>query len=1483
VIPKILKNKKFLTFAVIILLLSLILPLSAYIYKNVITKPPVIHSVVRFDSKVEQTISPGDTLEGKGIENAKATVSITPNGISEEVNVDKDGKWSLEIPRNLQPKNYNLTISINDVLGNIASIKSYKIIIPASTSVIPTSFSVILSEAKNLLRMQPIKPAYAQGTNSPSNPSCTPVIQKNCNGQCIPQFQSCTSQPQPTPLPSSQQPPSSDNEYALWEQQMRSFDIYPALENGEIVLYNYETYRDKYCQQGCIFGPGNPQVLVNNASTSPQLLTRLIYKLRDDGYAPITTLEAYFPNIREITGFRRRTFEIQGLPPDIDGGPLISGKTEIDAATLSQYIQQIYNELGWRSAIFNQNFGDPIKTLITLTDPIFGTRAFVDIITLPPNQVSDETRLNALLGLSFIFGVSEKVALGGMKIGADGLINFPNMLSDVRGIKNSIRSLRPGEQPIPLSTVRQQAQTNIWVSTFRQIRAQDNIFPILTGLSARQIPHAIAAKELVEQGKAFVLDLGLTRPIMTDLIDRFENWAVTNRRRINVDRNKIMRIIDNHLVVVVKNIDDFHKVCVNNTGGGGCAGSGAVFLYGDFDETGGLIHEFVHQIMYANVKYARGGRNFYTAYGVPEANAIQDKHTLLFNYSTLMTYFMEQGTDFTVNRLFSEIGYRSSYQSTQPEIYRAITTLIERINSRCSNCLTSDDFIEFAITLDDEVLMRKIIPYMSPNEFMTIVERTLDINLLSSFMKAYVVRAESRYEQYLVPAAAAGATGLGLVQFITVHSAIMNWINGLDIPDNTTIILEPIDIEDADILLDDDGEVTISSVEDNNESQSKVTAHVLETSSGILTDEDEEEKLKEIWALEPVLAQTGLIKSAYAQENNLTLDQIQALPATEISPQTYEITFPDIPDGEYKLTAYLYKEGSKEILDSDFEVISIGVSSSENVSDANNPLIPDFIEEPFESILEQITEIFETEPTPTPSLPEDEEELTPVEEPELFPSVAPQISLEPGDFEEPELTLTPPALPPSVSPTPTPTPEPQGFEDIVLPTQTQEYSQISPSPSPTEIPDLEPTELEPTTQPVKQILRVLVNNEEQSIADIQSGGIDFELPLNEGQPNQSIQIPVQVVFNDGSSKYLVYTFNYLTQDVETTAVQPEPTEASQVLSPTPHADNFEPEPTDIPDTSVPTSVPAGQPEPTDVPYFAPEPTPEPIICYLPFIRNLFNECEEPEVTPEPTNIPEPTYEPEPTDEPVDTPVPAQPQKQLTEVRLNGQYIDKYALQAQGVNYTLPISSVQPGSYNVTLSLFYDDGSANSVQYLFNYTPSTTYSYPSPSTGCVDSDGDGICDSGDNCDFVDEDIDNCQDFDGCPDPPSACQTPTYGYPTPGSISPTDQCQYDSDFSTLVSDPNTCFCIGSQKWATYMCDNNSSPEYANYPVDPWDCTDYTCPGATDQCVNDDDFDQFVPGTCWCNSGEEWATFECSLNNPPEYGNYPAYPGQCSGICE
>ncbi|TSC86842.1 MAG: Uncharacterized protein G01um10147_717 [Microgenomates group bacterium Gr01-1014_7] len=95
-----------------------------------------------------------------------------------------------------------------------------------------------------------------------------------------------------------------------------------------------------------------------------------------------------------------------------------------------------------------------------------------------------------------------------------------------------------------------------------------------------------------------------------------------------------------------------------------------------------------------------------------------------------------------------------------------------------------------------------------------------------------------------------------------------------------------------------------------------ISVFLIEHEDGL--DPSDPDRYREIFALEPVGLRTGIIKEAFAQSTFKSTKEINALLASEVIPNLYIIAIPPATSpGTYNLVAYMHRNGSQEVLDSD--------------------------------------------------------------------------------------------------------------------------------------------------------------------------------------------------------------------------------------------------------------------------------------------------------------------------------------------------------------------------------------------------------------------------------------------------------------------------------------------------------------------------------------------------------------------------------------
>lgn len=245
-------------------------------------------------------------------------------------------------------------------------------------------------------------------------------------------------------------PESQD--YVKWLSMMQSLGIYPAREGLDIVLYNRDTFVAKYCPTGCVMNPPTPNEVFRGVQQQDEVFLReLMVKLDNDKYATFEVLQDYFPSVIDTPQYKAYVIGGRTYRNSVS----VTRLYPIEKQKLIQYIQQIYNERGMQA---NTNI---ISTLIDKTDPIFGTRAAIDLLTLPPNQLSDEDRVNGIMALTLLPGLGERVVFKGFKLTGNTIVDLPRIIRSWkivrRDINEGVKVTTKGIEQTMLTTISNQA------------------------------------------------------------------------------------------------------------------------------------------------------------------------------------------------------------------------------------------------------------------------------------------------------------------------------------------------------------------------------------------------------------------------------------------------------------------------------------------------------------------------------------------------------------------------------------------------------------------------------------------------------------------------------------------------------------------------------------------------------------------------------------------------------------------------------------------------------------------------------------------------------------------------------------------------------------------------------------------------------------------------------------------------------------------
>lgn len=578
----------------------------------------------------------------------------------------------------------------------------------------------------------------------------------------------------PTIFKPKAQEPSQGVDYADWVTQMQAFGVYPAQENGEIVFYNREKFVEKYCQpQGCYLNPITFDQMLNAINLDASFIKDLGLKLSEYEYAPLTVLTPYFPEIINIDKSVYQQLEV--LEPSCreeDSGLVCrpgqeNFKKEINKEELRRFITMVSTEKGLQEK-------DPLKRLINISDPIFGTRALINVLSLAPNKVSDEDRLNALLGITMLFGIPERIEAEGIELADDTIIVINNVIKDIRPFKKSIDA---GER-MPLASV--DVRANGWVQKSRAVGRK------IPGLSMRNVARMTRHERfrfsqiypLLQTGEAYILDSNDSKQVMQRLMDGVE-YIYGPSGLPKLDRKAIMETVDNNWVVVIKD-DQYVRIYGNNNNG---ATQDRLVAVKESAVSGNhtIPHEFVHVIGYNSGGFKGVGKYF--TYDQRQAEI----------YGATMSQMYELFTDEVTYKVFGD--QNGVYKEIYPQLYDSLMRFADNLMVATRGRVTRNDFAIFSLTGNDQILMKKLLDNgVNPAKFMNILGKSIDGRKLAMIMAEYrKVQLTDRVKSLSVPAAIAGGAFLSAVLTQIVY--------GEELPDDVSIIYERLD-KDVDISLE---------------------------------------------------------------------------------------------------------------------------------------------------------------------------------------------------------------------------------------------------------------------------------------------------------------------------------------------------------------------------------------------------------------------------------------------------------------------------------------------------------------------------------------------------------------------------------------------------------------------------------------------------------------------------------------------------------
>lgn len=124
-----------LAFTEIIGIFVLIWYLRVSIVERFFTEPPKAFAIESFDPKKRYLIQQGDLLRGKkALPNSKILVIITPGKQTVTAQANKNGEFTVKLPKDAKLGRHRVTFANYDALKNLAWIRSYKLTVNSNST-----------------------------------------------------------------------------------------------------------------------------------------------------------------------------------------------------------------------------------------------------------------------------------------------------------------------------------------------------------------------------------------------------------------------------------------------------------------------------------------------------------------------------------------------------------------------------------------------------------------------------------------------------------------------------------------------------------------------------------------------------------------------------------------------------------------------------------------------------------------------------------------------------------------------------------------------------------------------------------------------------------------------------------------------------------------------------------------------------------------------------------------------------------------------------------------------------------------------------------------------------------------------------------------------------------------------------------------------------------------------------------------------------
>lgn len=797
-----------------------------------LTKPATF-SLAQFRSDIRQTLLLGSVVTGKGIPNATVRIFLTPEGIQQEVKTDGRGLWSFTIPQTLKNRHHTFTIEVFDRNSQLIAGKTYKVsLIPppkAAPPYLKWPFNLDKVAAQEESAQSSYGPAWGLWVRQMEFFGFRPTIEDGeiivyqedlyCERYQCPAFRIHanpnvlnigkrlreqykyflqhlvarlnTDCYRPITALSEYFPEIAD-EGVQRELGVSDFVPESSCPEGIKETISEETLRNTiaFLNQNDIVPPSlsdrEREVDIYLQTKHKGFIKAVAKELTFQGYAPSLVLAQHFPefNKEEV----RREFGISMVYSFLD-------KTSMSADDFKSLLIVVYKKQE-NAFLRSQTFrsGTSLGALIDLTDPLFATRAIVNMLTLPEEELSDGDLVDAALGMTFLAGpvlkatqVGVKGTFSGVQLTYKSIIHHKKLADEIKDLRKAFR-----QELLPLEVAEGKASASVYEAAL----ATGKRSPIFSNLRPRNLEaatrfHALYNSKLLPLwavGKAYVLDPGVSRPILIDLMDKIESWAggvFVQRGRVRLDRAEILEVIDKNWIIVVKD-EEFQRAWGNLapfTQDRLIIIPEGAFFHGQYIYHT-LYHELTHVIQ--NTMH-------------PTPQTFSRKVQFIYNqhqadvYGAVMSQLFELSTDLLVETL---TGLPGGYKTAYPRMYNSMYELVQTTIRKSKGSLALVDFMEYGLTQQDGELMRKILKTMTPAQFMQIVDQRINVAKLLEVQRLNASFYERNRQGLLV----AGGT-IGLVdEFIFIHEALSRVARGEMLPPETEVLSLPPALEDTDLL-----------------------------------------------------------------------------------------------------------------------------------------------------------------------------------------------------------------------------------------------------------------------------------------------------------------------------------------------------------------------------------------------------------------------------------------------------------------------------------------------------------------------------------------------------------------------------------------------------------------------------------------------------------------------------------------------------------